>query len=275
MKRLFLLLLAAAVPAMAAEAPALIRGTRALGMGDALTAIADDQNVFFYNPAGSVQRTGSMVNFLDMSLTASKDAIEFYQFIKDNENELKNFNDLSGEEMEILGNKIQDEMVPLKPTFGVTAPNVSYLSGPLFGGFHWGAGFFGQMSGRVGFNPISGPPTLYYDINVDAIPTGNLSLKVKRLPFIPGSLGVGSNVKFIRRGRVSEDAVSTVALDNYEAPPAQIGKGFGLDFGTLYQPTSRWSVAVAVTDFGGTKIKYEALEAKGIHRGQRRPYRRN
>jgi hypothetical protein len=263
MKRLLLFLfLAGAVPAMASEAPAMIRGTRALGMGDALTAIADDQNVFFYNPAGSVQRTGSMVNFLDMSITASKDGIDFYQFIKDNESDLKNFDTLSSADQIALMDKIQTEMVPLKPSFGVTAPNVSYLSGPLFGGLHWGAGFFGQVSGRMGFNPIIITPTLYYDVNVDAIPTGNLSVKLKHLPFIPGSLGVGANAKWIRRGRVSEEVVETFALDNYEAPPAQIGNGFGMDFGTLYQPNRRWNVAVSVSDFGGTKIEYDALSAE-------------
>jgi hypothetical protein len=262
MKRLLILLLAGAVPAMAAEAPAMIRGTRALGMGDALTALADDQNVFFYNPAGSVQRTGSMVNFLDVSLTASKDAIDFYSFLNDNEDALKNFDNLSSDDQVALIDKIQKEMLPLKPTFGVTAPNVSYLSGPLFGRVHWGAGFFGQVSGRMGFNPIVVTPTLYYDINVDAIPTGNLSVKLKQLPLIPGSLGVGANVKWIRRGRVSETAVETFAMDNYEAPPAQIGNGFGMDFGTLYQPTPRWNVAVSVSDFGGTTIKYDALSAE-------------
>lgn len=262
MKRLLILLLAGAVPSMAAEAPAMIRGTRALGMGDALTAIADDQNVFFYNPAGSVQRTGSMVNFLDVSLTASKDAIDFYQFINDNESALKNFDDLSSEDQIALIDKIQAEMVPLKPTFGMTAPNVSYLSGPLMGGFHWGAGFFGQLSGRVGFNPVVLTPTLYYDVNVDAIPTGNLSLKLKHVPFLPGILGVGANAKWIRRGRISEASVETFAMDNYEAPPAQIGNGFGLDFGTLYQPNSRWNVAVSVSDFGGTKIDYDAVSAE-------------
>lgn len=262
MKRLLILLLAGAVPAMASEVPAMIRGTRALGMGDALSAIADDQNVFFYNPAGSVQRTGSMVNFLDVSLTASKDAIDFYKFLKDNENELKNYDTLTDDQKIELVNKIQTEMVPLKPTFGVTAPNVSFLSGPMFGGFHWGVGFFGQVSGSAGFNPIAGPPTLYYDVNADAIPTGNLSMKFKNIPYVPGSFGVGTNVKFIRRGQVSDKEVQTIALDNYEAPSPQIGRGFGYDFGTLYQPTTRWSVALAVSDFGGTKIKYDALEEK-------------
>jgi hypothetical protein len=262
MKRLLLLLLAGAVPAMATEVPAMIRGTRALGMGDALTAIADDQNVFFYNPAGSVQRTGSMVNFLDVSVTASKDAIDFYQFINNNENALKNFDNLSKADQVALVDKIESEMVPLKPTFGITAPNVSYLSGPLFGGVHWGAGLFGQVSGRMGFNPIVVTPTLYYDVNVDVMPMGNLSMKLNHLPFAPGTLGVGANAKWIRRGRISETSVETFGMEDYQAPPAQIGHGFGLDFGTLYQPSPRWNVALTVSDFGGTKINYDALAAE-------------
>jgi hypothetical protein len=268
MKKLLLLLLVGAVPVWATEVPAMIRGSRALGMGDALTAMADDQNVFFYNPAGSVQRTGSMVNFLDVSLTASKDAMEFYQFINDNESALKNYDDLSPEDQIALMDKIITEMVPLKPTFGVTAPNVSYLSGPLLGGIHWGAGFFGQVSGRVGFNPTIITPTLYYDVNVDAIPMGNLSMKIKRLFILPGTLGVGANAKWIRRGRISEDSVETLAMDDYEAPPAQIGRGFGMDFGTLYQPNPRWNVALTVSDFGGTKINYDALSPEQGFEGQ-------
>ncbi|MBL8023923.1 MAG: hypothetical protein JNK54_06540 [Elusimicrobia bacterium] len=262
MKKLLMLFLVGAVPVFSAEAPAMIRGTRALGMGDAVTAIADDQNVFFYNPAGTVQRTGSLVNFVNVSLTASKDAIDFYQFLDDNESALKDFDTLPITEQVALGNRIQNEMVPLKPSFGLSAPNVSYLSGPLFGRFHWGAGFFGQVSGRAGFKPIIVTPQLYYDINVDVIPAGNMAVKLKNIPRVPGTLGLGANMKFIRRGRIEEPGADVFALDDYSTPPAQIGRGVGWDFGTLYQPTPRWNVALVVADFGGTKIDFDAREAE-------------
>lgn len=262
MKKLLLCLICASTSLMAAEPSAMIRGTRSLGMGDALTAIADDQNVFFYNPAGSTQRTGSLVNFVDLSLTASKDAIDFYQFVNDNEQSLKDYDNLSQQDQIDLVNKINSEMVGLNPTFGATAPNISYLSGPMFGSFHWGAGVFGQVTGQAGFKPIIAVPEMYYDVTVDFIPTTNLAFNFKKLPFVPGSLGVGSNVKYIMRGRVEEKSVSVAALDDYEAPPAQQGSGLGVDVGTLYRPTSRWNVALAVSDLRGTKIKYDALAAE-------------
>ncbi|MBK8870017.1 MAG: hypothetical protein IPN19_02945 [Elusimicrobia bacterium] len=248
----------------AAEPSAMIRGTRALGMGDALTAIADDQNVFFYNPAGTVQRTGSLVNFADVSVTASKDAIEFYKFVKDNENQLKNFDDLEQGEQVSLIDEINSKMVGLTPTFGITAPNISFLSGPLLGGFHWGAGLFGQVSGQMGFNPASQLviPDMYYDINADVIPTVNAAFKIKRLPLIPGTVGLGGNLKYIRRGQINDDRVSVLALDKYEAPPAQMGRGIGIDAGVLYQPTTRWNFALSVFDVRGTTIKYDALDGE-------------
>lgn len=262
MKRLLILLLAGALPAMAAEIPASIRGTRALGMGDALSAVADDQNIFFYNPAGTVQRTGSLVTLADISATVSKDFLDLATFIGDNEDSLKNFDTLTPGEQADLVNKITAEMVGLKPTFGASLPNVSYLSGPLFGGLHWGAGAFGQASGVVGFNPVIISPSLYYNVNVDAILPVNLAVKVKHLPFIPGSLGLGANVKFIQRGRIQEDSVDVFAMDDYSGPPAQMGRGVGMDFGALYKPTARWNVAATVMDFGGTNIKFDELDAK-------------
>ena len=39
-------------PAFAKELPAFYEGVRPLGMGGAFTAIADDNNAIFYNPAG-------------------------------------------------------------------------------------------------------------------------------------------------------------------------------------------------------------------------------
>ncbi|HSH68317.1 MAG TPA: hypothetical protein VK997_00265, partial [Deferrisomatales bacterium] len=47
-----LLLLALAAPAPAAELPSYFEGVRPLGMGGAFTAVADDENALFYNPAG-------------------------------------------------------------------------------------------------------------------------------------------------------------------------------------------------------------------------------
>ena len=50
-----LLLLAAGFPVFAIDTPFNFRGARPMGMGDAFTAIADDENAISYNPAGMVR----------------------------------------------------------------------------------------------------------------------------------------------------------------------------------------------------------------------------
>ncbi|HMX95339.1 MAG TPA: hypothetical protein PKC50_08855, partial [Elusimicrobiota bacterium] len=104
-------LMAAALSAAAVEQPTQIRGARALGMGDAFTAVADDQNVFFYNPAGSVQRTGSLATLLDIPVTLSEDFVRFGKFVSDNETDLKNFTSLPPARQAELANKINTTLV--------------------------------------------------------------------------------------------------------------------------------------------------------------------
>ncbi len=48
----FFLFLVMVLPVYAKEIPTLYRGIRPLGMGGAFTAVADDENALFYNPAG-------------------------------------------------------------------------------------------------------------------------------------------------------------------------------------------------------------------------------
>ena len=62
------------------EPQAFIRGVRPLGMGGAFTAISDDQNAFFYNPAGLTQRTGSQITILELPVSISEDVLNFYNF---------------------------------------------------------------------------------------------------------------------------------------------------------------------------------------------------
>lgn len=59
---------------------------RALGMGDAFVAVANDYSAMFYNPAGLAFREDGELNLsLDLSFTSS-----FFSFVKDIENASKN-----------------------------------------------------------------------------------------------------------------------------------------------------------------------------------------
>jgi hypothetical protein len=205
---LALLLLGSVGPLSAMERPMFVRGARALGMGDAFTAVADDQNIFFYNPAGAVQRTGAAFTLLDIPISAGADLKEVVDFISDNEDALKNFNALSLPEKSALLTKIDQELVPLRPVFGFGAPNISYLSGPLGTGFHWGAGLFGQANGQFGFVSGSTEPVVYYDLNADASPRAFLAKRFDSIPLLPGKLGVGATYKYLRRAQAQDASVT-------------------------------------------------------------------
>src|SRR5262245_858022 len=89
------LIASSALPSYAEEPAAFVQFVRPLGMGGAFTAVADDQNVFSFNPAGMVQRTGGQLTILEIALGASKDTKDAMDFIKDNEDDLTNFENLS------------------------------------------------------------------------------------------------------------------------------------------------------------------------------------
>jgi hypothetical protein len=55
------------------ELPEFYRGVRAMGMGNAFTAVADDADAVFYNPAGIAMNTGFQLRLLNPKLEVSSD----------------------------------------------------------------------------------------------------------------------------------------------------------------------------------------------------------
>jgi hypothetical protein len=265
MKRFFPVLLGILVLSSqggwAAERPAFIRGVRPMGMGDAFTAVADDQNVFFYNPAGSVQRSGSLTTLLELPVIIGKDLLDAKDFIQDNEDDLSNFDSLTPQRQAQLINEMDRTVTKLDPRVGVGIINSHYISGPMGNRFHWGLGFFGQVEG--GFRINTGiVPSLDYDINADAVPVLHFSKGWVHPWKFPGKVSAGVNLKYIKRGQVKDDRVSFLQLENFDQPPLQMGKGYGMDVGLLYQPTDRWNVGLTSLDFLGTKLDYASIDAE-------------
>jgi hypothetical protein len=244
-----------------AERPASIRGIRALGMGDAFTAVADDQNVFFYNPAGSTQRTGSLVTIIDLPVTIGTDLMDAVDFIDANENKLTNFNTLTPQEQANLINDIDRTISKLNPHLGVGLPNTNYLSGPIGNGWHWGTGGFGQVEGSFRMN-TGLIPSLDYDVNADVIIPVNVAKRFKSVWKAPGQVGVGINLKYVQRNQIKEDNVSFLQLEDFSAPQMQKAAGFGADLGLLYQPNQRWNIGLTSLDFLGTSLDFDAVAAE-------------
>lgn len=73
-----LMVMVSAVPSDAAEMTSLYRGVRPLGMGDAFTALANDENAVFYNPAGLGHVDEWRVNILNPKMEIGQSTLDFY-----------------------------------------------------------------------------------------------------------------------------------------------------------------------------------------------------
>ncbi|MCG3203813.1 MAG: hypothetical protein KCHDKBKB_00485 [Elusimicrobia bacterium] len=247
----------------AGEVPSDIQFVRPLGMGGAFTAVADDHNIFNYNPAGLVQRTGGQLTMLEIALGAASDTKDAYDFIKDNENDLTNFDDLPPTRQQELVNEIATDIAQLNPRIYSAGNVASYVSGPNFLGLPLHVGFGGFYVVDATFKLENGVliPTISYEVNNDIV----LPLSIAHrwdMPFLPGKIGVGLTGKIIQRSQVKQDRLSVIQLEDMEAPPFATGKGFGGDLGILYQPTDRTNLGFMVKDIGGTKLKYDAVAAE-------------
>ncbi len=251
-------------PAFAEENAAFIQFIRPLGMGGAFTAVTDDHNSFFFNPAGMVQRTGGQFTLMEVAGSVNEDALELKDFVDDNKDDLTDFDTISDEKRLALLTKIQNDITQLESRVVVAADIASYVSGPTFLGMPLHVGFGGFAAAdakmRIGLSATQ-VPTVSYEINGDAILPLSLA-KRWDAPWIPGRIALGATGKFLRRGQVKQENIDVTDIEDFEAPDPSNGTGLGADIGVLYQPTNRFNFGVMVRDVGGTKLEYDAVEAK-------------
>jgi hypothetical protein len=247
------------VSAYSLEPQMFFRGIRPLGMGGAFTAVSDDNNAIFYNPAGITQRQGSLLTAFELPINFSDDIFNFYQFYQDNENDLTNFDKLSYTKQISLLNKINSDIVNFKPNIRLGIPNISYISSP--GYIQWGFGLLDQVQVGFQFNRSLIVPSVSYWGNADALAAVPLAHKFCSLPYsIPGSLSAGATLKYLYRGKIAEYNKSVLAFEDLN-PTLQMGKGFGADLGALYQPNDRLNLGLQITDINGTKLGFDEVKS--------------
>ena len=248
------------------EPPARFDFVRPLGMGGAFTAVADDHNIFNFNPAGMVQRTGGQLTILEVAGGVSDDTLDALDFVEDNEDDLTRFDDptLTAARRQQLVDEIIQNISPLDPRAYLAADIASYVSGPSFWGmpFHVGFGAFGivDSSFRLDVGP-SQIPQITYDIHNDVVIPLSLAKRFENIPLVPGKLGFGVTAKAISRRRVKEERKSVLFLEDFDPPIAE-GFGIGMDVGVLHQVTGRFNWGLMVRDFLGTKMSFDPEAAK-------------
>jgi hypothetical protein len=267
MKKIILLLFSALISSssFAADDKVFIKGARPMGMGGAFTAISDDENAFFYNPAGISQRDGFLLALpFSINLKMDSQTFEVLDFINKNSGDLKHFDDLfyggqAGRLTDEINNKISGKAANAYMSF----LNPAFISGRInLDGknyLNFGLGIFDYAEFNISFLRGAQSPILSYNVQMTAAAEIPVSYTVSSLKAIglPGALSLGANFKYILRHR-SSDEVSLVDFteDDYKTPQ-YLGRGFGADLGAVYRLDNGFNLGFQITDIFATPVKYE------------------
>lgn len=109
----------------------MVKGIRPMGMGGAFTAIADDENAVFYNPAGISQRRGWLLQVISIDGRINKETIDT---VTDAMDVLSDSSGDSGSDSGISSDKIKEARDTISNKdieFSLALPNIFFLSSPF------------------------------------------------------------------------------------------------------------------------------------------------
>jgi len=214
---IFFSLLITSYDVFAKEYPSLHRGIRPLGMGGAFTAVADDENALFYNPAGLSNLPKFKMGLLNPLFEASKKSVDLISEVQDT-----NMND-TGEVTNFLRSRVGEHhhvRVSLFPHIGFNIAKTGVMIGALGQG----------VADAEVRNPV------FPQANIDIIgDIGVLAGVGFKLPVT--GLRVGASGKFISRRSLSEVFTAADIAGNFEDrinDALKSGSGFSLDLGVMY-----------------------------------------
>lgn len=231
MRRIVLILLVVAglygAAANASEFPTFFEGVRPLGMGGAFTAVADDENALFYNPAGLDKVEEVEIAIVNPMVEGSQSSIDFGQDLMDVDTEV------TSDVVDLLRDYMGENLSAHAAVF------------PHFVTKHFGLGILGQ--GRVNAK-IDNPA--YPEANVLAQATGSGHLGLG-FGFLNGMVRVGGTVKYVHASIFSD--VLTAAqiadpnFDQYVEDNMFDGNGVGFDAGVIVTAPLPLNPAIGLT----------------------------
>lgn len=200
--------------------------TRALGMGNAFTAVADDHSAILYNPAALARRSDGHLRMF-LGAAADPDYLDLIGDI-DDASSIENEDEKLDKFEEIIRKNYGKHYSSRLPTLGAmwARPN-------------WGIAFIpADLSMDIGIHQQIGPM-----LNVNAYLDTTLAYSYARHPKWFGNknqFALGGTLKAIHRINVSE-AISAGRLASdgevFDTSDANEGMTLDLDIGTLYTPT--------------------------------------
>lgn len=193
---------------------------RALGMGNAFTAVADDTNALFYNPAGLARvEAGNMEFMLQAGADPKlKSLMNDINSASKSSDQVTAFNDLLSKNY--------------GKTYGLRGPGLGWL----WARPNWGIGFIpADVSLDVGFHQLTGP-----SMNARAIVDSTFVFGLANQAKVGGgTLSFGATAKAIYRGNFDKDVLAMdLAQDKNVVRVEDMREGFTVDadIGVMYQP---------------------------------------
>jgi len=207
----FIILLA--TPSFAKELPSFYQGIRPLGMGGAFTAIADDSNAIFYNPAG-LSRLNTWSFELPLVAETSNSNVDIYDEVQD-----------------IDFDSTTETTDFIRRHLGETADFRLGLV-PNFVKKNFGLALLAQAKTSLRFDNAAFPET-----SVRAQGTGSAHVALAH-SFLDDTLSVGATVKYIQAATLDETyTAQQIAGSNFDQTIEDDfydGSGLGVDLGAIY-----------------------------------------
>ncbi len=199
----------------AGESPYIYRGLRPMGMGGAFTAVSDDANALFYNPAGLALVEKSIVSFFPLEMEISQKTLDMYGGARDvdfdSEQETAEFlRDHMGDQARIAFN-LFPHYARRRFAFG------------LIGTFRLDSEVHDRQYPRIGIHGVS-------DLGFCA---GYAH------PILEERLLVGASAKLVRRRSIAaEYSAADIASENFDDAihdDMKDGAGLLVDIGAVYR----------------------------------------
>jgi hypothetical protein len=249
--------------AVSFEENIVIKGIRPMGMGGAFTAVSDDENSFFYNPAGINAMHDNTLQIFSINANINNHVQHVYDFYTKYKHDFMHFNELIPSQQGDFVDKIYKDILNFKPNVFISLPNIFFIKSPINinrNSLNFGLGFFPYAKAALELNRGSLLPSLSY--NLEATVTGlfPIAFRIHSLDALnlPGALSLGINFKYAYRLINSKQGLSINEFSSYDFGRNFFdATAFGLDFGAIYYLNPRWHFGINTTDLYNSQFNYK------------------
>lgn len=231
--------------------PVMIMGARPGSLGGAFTAVADDQNALFSNPAGLARLDSTFAGLFDVSLSASLGSGGISSLMNDFENVVKAVDKIqsSSDTSKIIDNVTSVGELVSSRTAAVGIKNQSYWVSPK-----WGIASTLSLDVATGLHAKILPEVIDFGVLGDVDVRGGYAQSFQNKKI---SLGAAPYYRLrAQGGKANFSIAEAIEPQATIRKIVAIGHGVGLDLGLMVTPIEAMSPSfgLAILNLGDTKL---------------------